>query len=76
MPHYEWSGEDGFRDSRNDRVVDPGEVVELDESIGGPQPQMVEVDDPTEDEEITCAEGDCSRSVDEEGQFCWQHEPE
>lgn len=27
-----------------------------------------------EDSAPTCAEGDCSRTVDEEGKRCWQHD--
>jgi hypothetical protein len=40
MPRYEWTGADDFRDSRNDRVVAPGAVIELTEHVGEPQKEM------------------------------------
>jgi hypothetical protein len=40
MPRYEWTGAEDFRDSRNDRVVAPGDVVELTEYVGEPQKEM------------------------------------
>ncbi len=74
MPHYEWHGTDSFQDNRNDRVIEPGDIVELDEHVAGPHPEFVEVDEPEDDpEEITCAEGDCSRTVSEADTLCWQH---
>jgi len=45
MPLYEWRGADEFQDNRNDRVIKPGETVELDEHVGGPQPYLVEVEE-------------------------------
>jgi len=54
MPRYEWTGADDFRDSRNDRVVAPGDVVELTEYVGEPQKEMRRVaesdDEPATDE--------------------------
>jgi len=45
LPRYEWRGDGGFRDNRNDRVVEPGETVALDEHVGGPHPELVRVGD-------------------------------
>jgi hypothetical protein len=81
MPYYKWNGTGEFRDSRNNRTIAEGEVVELDEKIVGGHdfeevdepPGETETPDVDEPDEITCAEGDCSRSVDEVGEFCWQH---
>jgi hypothetical protein len=54
MPRYEWTGADDFQDSRNDRVVAPGAVVELTEYVGEPQKEMRRVaesdDEPATDE--------------------------
>lgn len=73
MGYYEWNGNGEFQDNRNDRSISPGEVVELPERIVGNH-DFVEVDEPPgEGDEITCANEDCSRSVDAEGEFCWQH---
>lgn len=35
MPYYRWDGSGVFRDSRNDREVAPGDVVELPERVAG-----------------------------------------
>ncbi len=75
MSHYEWRGVDSFQDNRNDREIEPGDVVEIDDHVAGPNPGFVEVDEP-EPEEYTCAEGDCSRTVDGPDTFCWQHDPD
>lgn len=56
MPHYEWQGAAPFRDRRNDREVEPGEVVELDEHVAGPHREFVAVD--PEDESDAEAEAD------------------
>lgn len=58
MPQYEWQGSAPFRDRRNDREVEPGEVVELDEHVADPQPQFVEVS-------ADATDGDSDTSVDE-----------
>lgn len=73
MPTYEWTGTDDFRDSRNDRTVEPGETVDLDAHVGDPQKQMVRVED--EDvsldgtSQLTTAESDDSHGdeTDESG---------
>lgn len=82
MPYYEWKGASDFQDNQNDRVIEHGDVVELPERVAGNH-DFVEVEAPEEevdpqgsDGEITCAEGDCSRTVDEAGMKCWQHEDE
>jgi hypothetical protein len=83
MPYYEWRGSGVFHDNRNDRNVEHGEVVELSERVAGGH-DFVEVDEPEEEgetptpdddesDEITCADENCSRTVDEEGEKCWQH---
>lgn len=86
MPWYRWERGDPFRDHANDRRVTEGEVVELPEAVADPQPGFAAVDEPRnpkgstgEDaEEYTCVgnDGDCSRTVDEEGGRCWQHADE
>ncbi len=44
MPVFEWQGADEFRDHEADRVIQPGEAVELREAVGGPHPEFVEVE--------------------------------
>ena len=56
MPRYEWAGAGDFQDSRNGRVVAPGDVVELTEHVGEPQKEMrrvAESDDDSPDEGVT-----------------------
>lgn len=48
MPTYEYRGQSPFQDNRNDRVIEPGDVVELPASVVG-RHAFVEVDDPSED---------------------------
>lgn len=50
MPRYEWRGAGVFRDNRNDRDIEPGDVVELDAHVAGRQP------------EFTCVEADTGDS--------------
>jgi len=50
MPQYEWRGQGTYQDNANDRVVEPGEEVELSERIAGPQPEMVEVVESTDED--------------------------
>lgn len=45
MPRYEYQGAAPFSDNRNDRVIEPGDVVELDAHVAGPHPDMVPVAD-------------------------------
>jgi len=45
MPHYEWTGDGSYQDHANDRIVEPGEVVELAERIGEPNTELVRVSD-------------------------------
>lgn len=45
MPHYRWEGADTFHDYRNDREIDPGDVVDLDAHVADPHPGMVPVAD-------------------------------
>jgi len=78
MSHV-WRGTQALRRVHGDNVA-PGETFEATEAelrafgdviesvdTGGTEP-------PDESEEITCAEGDCSRTVAEAGMKCWQHE--
>jgi hypothetical protein len=60
MPRYKWQGADVFRDNRNDREIEPGEVVELDEHVAGPHPQFSEV-------EVEADEGDETAGEEPEG---------
>lgn len=82
MPTYEYLGNSPFQDNANDRVIEHGDVVELPEEVVG-RHSFVEIDEPKEDTadseddaDLTCAYGDCSRTVDEAGEMCWQHPPE
>ena len=45
MPRYEWHGASPFRDRRNDRVIEPGDVVELDTHVAETQPEFARVED-------------------------------
>lgn len=45
MPVFEWTGSGEFNDNRNDRVISPGERVELSEDVAGGHREFVEVDD-------------------------------
>lgn len=49
MPRYEWTGSRSFDDNANDRTIDPGDVVELDESIAGGHREFVHVEETSED---------------------------
>jgi len=42
------------------------ETIDVDGGVVDPDPEG-------ESGEITCADGDCSRTVDEAGDYCWQH---
>jgi len=50
MPRYEWRGASAFHDHRNDRVIEPGDTVELDAHIAEPQPAFVAVEEGDSDE--------------------------
>lgn len=43
MPRYEWQGSGRFRNGRDDEYVDPGEEVELPESVARNNSSLVEV---------------------------------
>lgn len=45
MPTYTWHGSDTFTDNANERVIEPGETVEISDRIAGPNPGFVEVSD-------------------------------
>jgi len=49
MPRYEWRGAGVFRDNRNDRDIQPGDVVELDAHVADRQPEFARVDADTGD---------------------------
>lgn len=77
MPTYKWSGEGTFRDFENGTEVEPGETVELRKAVADGWDDLERVapdESAAESDEITCAEGDCSRTVDEDGAYCWQHD--
>jgi len=89
MPRYEWTRDEPFRDYRNDRVVENGEVVELPENVAEPaygfrrveaeesdtEPDVEseEADTDAETETFRCGVNDCSREVDSPEDTCWQH---
>lgn len=50
MPTYQWQGASTFRDAQNDREIDPGETVDIDEHIAGPQPEFRRVEESNEKE--------------------------
>lgn len=57
MPRYEWQGPGQFRDGRNDRLIDPGEIVELEAHVGEPHRQMAPMEEaPVESEGSAHAE--------------------
>lgn len=62
MPRYEWQGADTFRDRRNDREIEPGDVVELDAHVAEPQSEFVRVE--TDSDEAGAAD----ESDDEDGE--------
>jgi hypothetical protein len=70
MPRYEWRGSDVFRDHRNDRVIEPGETVDIADAVADPQPQFVAVDEDSEkatvadDEDAEVSTGEDSEEVD------------
>lgn len=81
MAQYEYRGSGVFQDNRNDREIEPGEVVEIDASLVGNH-AFVEVEEPEDDDnpggsdtEDECADENCSRTV-SGSEYCWQHEPE
>jgi hypothetical protein len=45
MPRYEWRGAGVFRDNRNGRDIEPGDVVKLDAHVAERQPEFARVDD-------------------------------
>lgn len=71
MPYYEWRGSGVFRDARNDREIEHGEVVELPERIVGNH-DFVVVDEPDNPEgeggESTDAEGETGGSDADDGE--------
>jgi len=68
MPHV-WTG-NGSLTSVHDEDVEPGdEFAATDAELSA----FGDVIEKVEPEEITCAEGDCSRTVAEVGETCWQH---
>lgn len=87
MPRYEWTRDDSFRDTRNDRRVHKGEIVELPENVAEPaygfveaeeshsepDPETSETDPDAEAETFRCGINDCSREVDSPEDTCWQH---
>lgn len=66
MPWYEWRGVSPFNDNRNDRVVEPGAVVELPEHVAGPHPEFVEADAPEESESSEDANADSAEGESED----------
>lgn len=72
MPRYEWRGASAYHDNRNDRHVEPDDVVELDAHVGGPHPEFVPVDADTDDrtptEEASVPFDPGSKTVDELGE--------
>ncbi len=77
MP-YRWTGVKSLTRVGDDDV-EPGEEFEPSEaelrSFGG-NIEEVEADESSDEEEYTCAYGDCSRKVDGPDTYCWQHPPE
>jgi len=63
MPRYTWHGSDVFNDNANERVIEPGETVELSERIAAPHPEFVEASD--NETEADSAESDEDESDDE-----------
>lgn len=51
MPTFEWRGDGEFADHANDRTIQPGETVEIDESIARGHREFVEVEAETSDDE-------------------------
>lgn len=45
MPRYRWTGVGPYHDNRNGRVVESGDVVELDEHVAAPNDELVRVED-------------------------------
>lgn len=50
MPVYEWTGSSAFHDNRNDRVIEPGEKVEVSEEIAEGHREFQEADTEDADE--------------------------
>lgn len=44
MPRYEWRGATPFRDGRNGREIERGEVAELDAHVAAPHPEFTRVE--------------------------------
>lgn len=49
MPYYEWRGDVPFQDHRNDREIEPGDVVELPERVAGNH-DFVQTEPPEQDD--------------------------
>lgn len=64
MGFYEWRGNGEFLDNRNNRTIEPGEVVELDERVVGNH-DFVEVDEPPGDADETESEASGSTPVED-----------
>lgn len=56
MPQYRWTGDGLYHDNRTDRLVESGEVVELDEAVGEPNRELVRVEDEADGDEEEAAE--------------------
>jgi len=58
MPRYEWTRDEPFRDNRNDRRVEQGEIVELPENVAEPAYGFVEAEESESDSEPETSEAD------------------
>jgi len=75
---HEWHGVGSLTRVHGDDVA-PGETFEATEAelrAFGDVIESVATDGDEPPDEINCAYGDCSRTVSEEGDYCWQHPPE
>jgi len=68
MPRYEWTREEPFRDTRNDRRVHKGEIVELPENVAEPAYGFVEAEESGSDSESKTAETEADAEA--EAQIC------
>jgi len=68
MPWYEWTRDEPFRDTRNDRRVANGEVVELPANVADPAYGFVEAEAPAPDSEPESTKADADAEA--ETQLC------